>query len=94
MLIILRVSLWTLTILSRPMRAWKLLLLGAVAAAGVGCVAVPAISHSIFLLEVTPIGAVVAAVVGAGASVLVEFAHRLSTRREPAAPTAQMTGID
>ena len=39
-------------------------------------VAVPALSHGIFLLEVTPLRLTIAAIIGAAGALLVELTHR------------------
>ena len=82
-LVILLVSLWTLTILSRPLRGWKLMMLGAVAGTGAICVAVPALARGVFLLDVTPVGVVAAAVLALGGALLIEVLSRLSTHTPP-----------
>jgi cation-transporting ATPase E len=81
-LVIFIVSLWTLTILSRPLRSWKLALLTGVAATAVLCAAVPAFGRDVFLLHVTAPRALTAAVLGVAGALLVEFAYRFT--RAPA----------
>ena len=79
-LVILIVSLWTLAILSRPIRGWKVLLLVGVAAAGFVCAVMPALGREVFLLHVTPQRALIAAILGVGAALAVEIAYRVSRR--------------
>ncbi len=75
-LIVLIVSLWTLLVLARPLAGWKLALVAAMAGAVALVVAIPPLAHGVFLLDVTPLRLLVAAVIGAGGAVLVELSYR------------------
>jgi cation-transporting ATPase E len=75
-LIVLIVSLWTLLVLARPLAGWKLALVAAMAGAVALVVAIPPLAHGVFLLDVTPLRLLVAAVIGAGGAVLVEVSYR------------------
>jgi cation-transporting ATPase E len=75
-LIVLIVSLWTLLVLARPLAGWKLALVAAMAGGVALIVAVPPLAHGVFLLDVTPLRLLVAAVVGAAGAVLVELSYR------------------
>jgi cation-transporting ATPase E len=80
-IVVLVVSLWTLSILARPLRAWKPALLAAMALLAATAVLVPPIAHGVFLLETTPyrlFGALAMAAIGVA---LVELVHRLSRKR-------------
>jgi cation-transporting ATPase E len=76
-LVILIVSLWTLTVLARPMRGWKLAVVVGVAAIAVLAVAVPPLANGVFLLNLTPLRALIAAVVGVAGAALVELSARV-----------------
>jgi cation-transporting ATPase E len=79
--VVLMVSLWTLVILARPLRAWKILLVAAMAFVATTAVLLPPIGHGLFLLEVTPrllAGAVVIGVIGIA---LVEIVYRVTRPR-------------
>jgi cation-transporting ATPase E len=81
-IVVLVVSLWTLSILARPLRAWKVALLAAMVLLGSTAVLVPPIARRVFLLEVTPyrlLGALAMAAVGIA---LVEIVHRISGHRQ------------
>lgn len=75
-LTVLIISLWTVLVLARPLTGWKLVLVGGLAVAVAVIVAVPALSHGIFLLEVTPLRLTIAAIIGAAGALLVELTHR------------------
>jgi cation-transporting P-type ATPase E len=75
-LIVLIVSLWTLLVLARPLAGWKLALVAAMAGAVALVVAIPPLAHGVFLLDVTPLRLLVAAVIGAGGAILVELSYR------------------
>lgn len=77
-LVILIAALWTLTILSRPVRGWKLPVLIGIAGVAAVCTIVPPLGQAVFLLHVTPLRAIVAAALGIGAALLVEIAYRVS----------------
>ncbi|MEU2348482.1 HAD-IC family P-type ATPase [Modestobacter sp. NPDC049651] len=70
-LVVLAVALWTLTLLARPVRAWKLGVVAGMAGLAALAVAVPALARDVFLLELTPTGVLVAAGTSAAAAVLV-----------------------
>lgn len=53
-LTVLIISMWTLLVLARPLTGWKLGLVAGMALAVAVIVAVPALGHGIFLLEVSP----------------------------------------
>jgi len=84
-IVVLVVALWTLVVLARPLRAWKIALILAMAAIAAVVVAVPWLGERIVLLQVTP--GVVAPAVAAGAmcAVLVEVSSRVF-RASPAPP--------
>jgi cation-transporting ATPase E len=75
-LIVLIVSLWTLLVLARPLAGWKLALVAAMAGAVALVVSIPPLAHGVFLLDVTPLRLLVAAVIGAGGALLVELSYR------------------
>jgi cation-transporting ATPase E len=75
-LVVLIVSLWTLIILARPLAGWKLLLVATMVGAVALIVAVPALGHGIFLLDVTWLRLAIAGVIGAGGAFLVELSYR------------------
>jgi len=75
-LTVLIISMWTLLVLARPLTGWKLVLVAGLATAVAAIVAVPALSHGIFLLEITPLRLTIAAIVGAAGALLVELTHR------------------
>jgi cation-transporting ATPase E len=75
-LIVLIVSLWTLLVLARPLSGWKLALVATMAAGVALIVAIPALGHGIFLLDVTPLRLAIAGILGAGGALLVELTHR------------------
>ncbi|MDT4938108.1 MAG: cation-transporting P-type ATPase, partial [Pseudonocardiales bacterium] len=75
-LVVLIVSLWTLLVLGRPVTGWKLALVAALAFGVVLIVAVPALGHGVFLLDVTPLRLAIAGILGAAGALLVELTHR------------------
>ena len=79
-LLVLIVSLWTLLVLARPLKGWKLGLVAAMAATAALIVAVPALGHGVFLLEPTPLRVGLAAAIGAGGALLVELSYRAVER--------------
>ena len=79
-LIVLIVSLWTLLVLARPLKGWKLALVAVMAGTAALIVAVPPLGHGIFLLDPTPLRVGVAAAVGAGGALLVELSYRAVER--------------
>jgi cation-transporting ATPase E len=78
-LIVLIVSLWTLLVLARPLAGWKLALVAGLAATAALIVAIPALAHGVFLLDVTPLRLAIAGIIGAAGAVLVEITHRSIT---------------
>ncbi len=79
-LVVLIVSLWTLLVLARPIKGWKLALVAVMAGAAATIVAVPALGHGIFLLSPTPLRVGIAAAIGAGGALLVELSYRAVER--------------
>ena len=84
-IVVLVVALWTLTILARPLVAWKVGLVVAMAGIAAAVVLFPPIGRSVFLLEVTTTGSLVAAVMGVAGAALVELVHRLAPLEREAA---------
>jgi cation-transporting ATPase E len=78
-IVVLIVSLWTLLVLSRPLKGWKLALVATMAGAAAAVVATPLGLH-VFLLHPTPLRVTVALVVGAAGALLVELAYRAVER--------------
>ena len=83
--VVLVVALWTLGILARPLRTWKVALLATMGAIAAVVVAVPALGERIVLLQVTPDVLLLAAALGAAGALLVELSARLF-RAAPAPP--------
>ena len=86
-LVLLICALWTLVVIARPLVGWKLLLVAAMAGIVVLVVTIPVLATDVFLLEPTPERVLVAVIVGAAGSVLVEIVYRsvaLVTRRRSA----------
>ncbi|HEY7047293.1 MAG TPA: HAD-IC family P-type ATPase [Jatrophihabitantaceae bacterium] len=79
-LVVLIVSLWTLVILARPLAGWKLALVATMVGAVALIVAIPALGHGIFLLDVTPLRLLTAAIIGSAGAVLVELSYRAVRR--------------
>ncbi len=77
--VVLMVALWTLVILARPLAAWKLVLVGAMAGIVALVLLVPELGKGIVLLEVTPAVLLTAAPIGVAGAVLVEVAERLTS---------------
>ncbi len=77
-LVVLVVSLWTLTVLARPLTGWKVTFVGLMALAVVIVVAVPPIGHGLFLLDVTAQRVLLAGAVGAAGAAMVEVIYRLT----------------
>jgi cation-transporting ATPase E len=77
--VVLIVALWTLVILARPLSAWKLTLIGSMAAVVVLVLLVRPLGNGIVLLEVTPGEMVIAGLIGAAAALLVEGTERVVT---------------
>jgi len=76
--VVLVVALWTLGILARPLVAWKVALIASMAALAAVGVAIPPLAETLFLLEVTPLGLVVGAAIGAAGALVVELVHRVA----------------
>ena len=87
---VLIVSLWTLMVLARPVKTWKLALVLSMALIVVLVVAVPPLAHGILLFEVTPQRILVAMIAGGIGALLVEVASRVSSinRSDDGAPAA------
>jgi cation-transporting ATPase E len=79
-LVVLLVALWTLVVVARPLRAWKLGLVAAMAGVVAVVVVVPPLAEGLFLLRLTTTDVVLAVVVGAVGAALVEIAARVSPR--------------
>ena len=75
-LVVLIISLWTLLVLARPLAGWKLALVAAMAGIVAVVVAVPPLAHGVFLLDITPLRLLIAAVIGAAGAVLVELSYQ------------------
>ncbi|HEY3735866.1 MAG TPA: HAD-IC family P-type ATPase [Jatrophihabitans sp.] len=79
------ISLWTVLVLARPLVAWKLGLVAAMAFIAAIVVVVPGIGHGLFLLEMTPKRLIIGLIFGAVGAAAVELTHRIvraiSTRR-------------
>jgi cation-transporting ATPase E len=80
-LVVLVVAFWTLGVLSRPLAAWKVALIGSMVAVVAVVLAVPALQE-IVLLEPTPQALLLAAPLGATGALLVEITHRLTGEGE------------
>jgi cation-transporting ATPase E len=76
-LVVLVVALWTVGVLARPLAAWKVGLIAAMAAVAALCFAVPVLRGDLLLLRLTPYTFVLAATLGAAGALLVEAVHRL-----------------
>jgi cation-transporting ATPase E len=76
-IVVLVVGLWTLGILARPLAAWKVGLLAAMAGVAALVILVPALAHDVVLLVLTPTVLLIAAAVGVVGAVLVEVVDRL-----------------
>ncbi|WP_308199697.1 HAD-IC family P-type ATPase [Saccharothrix sp. S26] len=78
--VVLVASLWTLSVLARPLAGWKVALLAGLASAAVVILAVPVLARDVFLLDVTPQRLLVGLAVGAVAAGLVELVGRFVPR--------------
>jgi cation-transporting ATPase E len=76
-IIVLIISLWTVSVLARPLAGWKVALVAGVAGIAALIVAIPVFAHDIFLMDVTGERVLTAVCVGAVGAVLVEIAYRL-----------------
>ncbi|MCL2780024.1 MAG: HAD-IC family P-type ATPase [Actinomycetia bacterium] len=82
-LVVVVVSLWTVSVLARPIVGWKLALVAGLVGVVAIIVAVPALAHGVFLLDVTLARLLTALVIGAAGAALVEVAYRaVGARRE------------
>ena len=77
---VLIVSLWTLLVLARPLKGWKLALVAAMAGAAAVIVAVPALGHGVFLLEPSALRVGIAVAIGGCGALLVELSYRAVAR--------------
>jgi cation-transporting ATPase E len=93
-LVVLVVSLWTLLVLARPLKGWKLALVAVMAGVAALVVAVPALGNGIFLLSPTPLRVGVALAVGAAGAVLVELSYRAVERLLGAAQASRTTSTN
>ncbi|MGY1679960.1 HAD-IC family P-type ATPase [Geodermatophilus sp. SYSU D01176] len=89
-LVVLVVALWTLLVLARPLTAWKLGLVAAMAVVAAAVTATPALGERVFQFEVTAEGLLIAGVVGALGALVVELLHRVGGwfRRPEDSPAA------
>ncbi|WP_133787093.1 HAD-IC family P-type ATPase [Kribbella sp. VKM Ac-2571] len=85
--VVLAISLWTLSVLARPLRSWKVALLAAMVALAAVAVLVPAIGHGLFLLELTPVRLLTALVLAAVGIILVETTSRIGRRNRDSLST-------
>lgn len=86
---VLIVSLWTLLVLARPLKTWKLGLVCAMGLVVVAVVAIRPLGHGVLLFETTPLRVAVALVAGAIGAALVELASLSSAiNPKPADETA------
>ncbi|KOX20619.1 hypothetical protein ADK67_29015 [Saccharothrix sp. NRRL B-16348] len=74
--VVLVASLWTLSLLARPLTGWKVALLAGLTASAAVILAVPVLAADVFLLAVTPQRVLVGLAVGAVAAGLVEVVGR------------------
>ncbi|MFE9748571.1 HAD-IC family P-type ATPase [Saccharothrix saharensis] len=74
--VVLVASLWTLSLLARPLTGWKAALLAGLATVAAVILAVPLLATDVFLLAVTPHRLLVGLAVGAVAAALVELVGR------------------
>ncbi|MEU4746965.1 HAD-IC family P-type ATPase, partial [Actinosynnema sp. NPDC023658] len=71
--VVLIASLWTLSLLARPLTGWKVALLAGLATAAAVVLAVPVLATDVFLLDVTPQRLLLGAAIGALAATAVEL---------------------
>ncbi|MBV9592478.1 MAG: HAD-IC family P-type ATPase [Actinobacteria bacterium] len=92
-LVVLVVSLYTLLVLARPLKPWKLGLVVLMAGAVALIAVIPPLAHGVFLLDLSVGRVSVAIVLGVAGAVLVEVAYRTVglavPRAEPPARTEQ-----
>jgi cation-transporting ATPase E len=82
-LVVLVVALWTLLVLARPLAAWKVGIVTAMAAAAGVVMAVPALATTVLRFDVTPEVLLIAGGVGILGALLVELVHRVTRRSGP-----------
>jgi cation-transporting P-type ATPase E len=80
--VVLVASLWTLSLLARPLTGWKVALLAGLATAAAVVLAVPVLGSGVFLLAVTPQRLLVGLAIGAVAAGLVEVVGRFALVRD------------
>ncbi|MEV8439624.1 HAD-IC family P-type ATPase [Actinosynnema sp. NPDC051121] len=80
--VVLVASLWTLSLLARPLTGWKVALLAGLATAAAVVLAVPVLGADVFLLAVTPQRLLVGLAIGGVAAVLVEVVGRFALVRD------------
>ncbi|MGY1708799.1 HAD-IC family P-type ATPase [Geodermatophilus sp. SYSU D00758] len=85
---VLVVALWTVVVLSRPLTAWKVALVAALAGVAGLAVGVPLVAEDVLLLVVTPELVLLGLVAGAVGTVLVEVVWRATRELRAAAGTA------
>ncbi|WP_255419353.1 HAD-IC family P-type ATPase [Geodermatophilus marinus] len=84
---VLVVALWTVVVLSRPLTAWKVALVAALAGIAGLAVGVPLVAEDVLLLVVTPVLVLLGLVAGAAGTVLVEVVWRATRDVRAAAGT-------
>ncbi|MGW4115928.1 HAD-IC family P-type ATPase [Actinosynnema sp. NPDC004786] len=93
--VVLVASLWTLSLLARPLAGWKVVLLAGLATAAAVILAVPLLATDVFLLAVTPQRLLVGLAIGAVAAAAVELVGRVVLRpvhtAEPPDPLSTTT---
>ncbi|PSL56131.1 cation-transporting ATPase E [Saccharothrix carnea] len=80
--VVLVASLWTLSLLARPLTGWKVALLAGLATTAAVILTVPVLATDVFLLEVTPQRLLVGLTVGAVAAGSVELVGRSALVRD------------
>jgi cation-transporting ATPase E len=88
-LVVLVVALWTVVVLARPLTAWKVLLIAAMAGIAALVAVIPAVGPELVLLDPTPLGLAVGGATGVVGAVLVELTDRLAGRPEASAEGAR-----
>lgn len=78
--VVLVASLWTLSLLARPLAGWKVVLLAGLATSAAVILAVPLLATDVFLLAVTPQRLLVGVAIGAVAAAAVELVGRAVLR--------------
>jgi cation-transporting ATPase E len=77
-LVVVVIGLWTLTVVARPLTAWRLALIAAMAGIVVVVLAVPPLGQGIFLFDLTRTGLLLAAAIGVTGALLVEAVDHAS----------------